>query len=289
MTRRATYAIALVLLVGVAVVAQAQETYLDSYVAQVKPEKRMEFDNLAKKIAAANRQNHGDNWIAYEQVYGEQNVVHFVSTRVGYADIDKGTFAFMTAMTKALGEAGTLKLFQDLNNCTISAHGVLRRRRPELSVNWPSDPAAQAKLVGNLRWIRMIKVYVRPGQTARFEEQLKAIKTAVESADSTTVSSVSQSTAGERGTVFYIAQLRSSLGAFDNDKPLAAMMGAGAMADLNKVVGEATTGIETLIYRIIPEFSNPPEESVAAAPDFWRPKPRPAAKPAAPAKEPAKK
>jgi hypothetical protein len=135
----------------------------------------------------------------------------------------------------------------------------------------------------------MIKVYVRPGQTARFEEQLRVIKAAVEKADPTSVSSVSQSAAGDRGTVFYIAQLRASLGAFDADKPLAAMMGAGELGDLNKVVAEATTGIETLIYRVIPEFSNPPEESVAAAPDFWRPKPRPAAAKPAAAKEPAKK
>ena len=51
MIRRVLGSIALVLLLGICSVALAQDTYLDSYIVQVKPEKRAQFDALAKKIA----------------------------------------------------------------------------------------------------------------------------------------------------------------------------------------------------------------------------------------------
>ena len=60
-------AVAVVLLAALAA-GQAQEQYLDVYIVQVKPEKRAEFDAISRKIAAANRQNKGDAWIAMETV-----------------------------------------------------------------------------------------------------------------------------------------------------------------------------------------------------------------------------
>lgn len=95
MLRRTMWAAALVLFLGMCVAAQAQESYLDSFIVQVKPEKRTEFEAIAKKIATANRQHGGDAWITYESVYGEQNTIHFVSTRQSYGDIEKATSAFM--------------------------------------------------------------------------------------------------------------------------------------------------------------------------------------------------
>ena len=32
-------------------------------------------------------------------------------------------------------------------------------------------------------------------------------------------------------------------------------------------------GIESIINRFVPELSNPPADIVAAAPNFWKPKP----------------
>ena len=51
--------IAFVLLGALAFVhaQQAQESYLDVFTVQVKPDKRADFDAIGKKIAAANRQN----------------------------------------------------------------------------------------------------------------------------------------------------------------------------------------------------------------------------------------
>ena len=64
-------AFAVVLLAALAT-GQAQQQYLDVYIAQVKPEKRADFDALSKKMVAGNRQNKGNSWIAMETVYGRE-------------------------------------------------------------------------------------------------------------------------------------------------------------------------------------------------------------------------
>jgi len=61
MQRKAIWASIVVVLLGVLLVAQAQESYLEVFVVQVKPEKRADFDAISKKIVAANRQSSGDS------------------------------------------------------------------------------------------------------------------------------------------------------------------------------------------------------------------------------------
>src|SRR5690349_13136247 len=90
--------------------AQTPSGYLDVYIVKVKPEKRTEFDAVAKKVAEANRKHKGDNWVAYATEYGEQNTVIFSSVRGSYADIDKASEAFMKAMKEGHGPT-FMKLF----------------------------------------------------------------------------------------------------------------------------------------------------------------------------------
>jgi hypothetical protein len=267
--------------------------YLDTLIVQVKPEKRLAFDALAKKIAAANRDNKGDNWIALETIYGEGNTISFVSTRSSYGDVEKATGAFMAAMEKGLGKEGAQKLFAELNNCAASQHGTVRIRRYDLSTNFPADPSAQAKIVGASRWIRIIKVYVRPGMGPRFEELIKEVNEAGARGGNKTPTAVSQIAAGERGTIYYISQLVPSLAALDEIKPLPQMMGESAFKDFEKAVSEVVTSTDVTINVILPDLSNPPAEEVAVAPDFWHPKsamaPKPASGSMAPNKKPAGK
>src|SRR5713226_4777536 len=96
--------------------AQPQIGYVDVFIAKVKPEKRSEFDAIAKKIAAANRKNKGDNFLCSEVQYGEQNTLYFTSGRANLAAIDDGTKAFEAAMGKAFG-ATAAKTMDDVNRC----------------------------------------------------------------------------------------------------------------------------------------------------------------------------
>src|SRR5882762_6993601 len=132
MTRRSLTALFLMTLTGSLMPGQDAATYLDEYIAKVKPEKRAEFDAINKKMAALNRRNKGDNWLASENTYGEGNVVTFVSLRNSFADAEKGFDLFMGALAKPGGMAAAGKLFQDFNNTLLSSRSEIRRRRPDL-------------------------------------------------------------------------------------------------------------------------------------------------------------
>src|SRR6266567_5961421 len=139
---------------AVSALAQTPTGIVDMYVVKVKPEKRMDFDAIGKKIAEANRKHKGDAWIAYGTEYGEQNTVMFASVRENYAAIDKASELFMGAMKEGYGP-NFMKLFQDMNNCVVSSRGEVRRRRIDLSWNVPGDQAAVEKMVGQSRWMRI--------------------------------------------------------------------------------------------------------------------------------------
>ena len=269
-------------------VVQAQEDYLDVYIAQVKPEKAADFDSLAKKMAAANHKYNGDRWLAMETVYGENNVVAFISTRADYAGIDKGMDAFMGALTKAYGKETTDKMLHEWDTCLAGSRSELRRRRWDLSRKAPGDAASYAKFIGDSRVLRTTAVHVRPGHTDDFEALLKEVKAAGENNANTQPVLVSQVVEGGKGTVFYITGLRSSLGGFDKNPTMKEVLGEEGYKKFQQAAAETVERTESMIFRFSPELSNPSEEVVATAPDYWRPKPVVAkTKPKATSVEPA--
>jgi hypothetical protein len=274
MQRKAIWAsVAVVLLVAWAAgQMQPAQDYLDIYIAQVKPEKRAEFDAIAKKIAAANRQNGGDTWLTMETSYGTQNRVTFVSTRHSYGEVEKAQGVFMNALQKTYGKPGTDKLFLDLSQCVVKERQEIRLRRWDLSSNAPSDPAAFARIIADARWLRTVTVHVRPGQVANFEGLAKEVKAARDKVSPPITVLVSQAVAGQEGTVFYVTTLESSLGGFDAIPALPQMLGEEGYARFLKANAEAVSDTETVINHFLPELSNAPAEVVAAAPDFWIPK-----------------
>lgn len=270
-------AVSLVLLAALCF-AQAGQQYLDVYIAQVKPEKRADFDAIAKKMVTANRQNKGDNWIAMETTYGPVNRVTFVSTRNSYAETETGSDMFYAAAVKAYGKAATDKLFQDFNQCLVNGRSELRVRRWDLSSNAPTDPAAYAKMVGETRWLRTVTVRVRNGHAEAFEALLKDVKEAREKASPPVTTFVSQGVAGQEGTVYYITTLENTMGGFDTIPSLKTVLGDEGYANLVKTSAEVVDRIDNAINHFLPELSNPPQEVVSAAPDYWMPKPVVAAK-----------
>ena len=274
--------------------AQGHQDYLDVFIAKVKPEKRAEFDAICKKIAEANRRCKGDNFLASDAVYGEGNTVSFVSPRGSYGDIEKASDVFLSALKKAYGQAGADKLFQDLNNTLASSRSEVRRRRWDLTGNPPADAAAEAQTVGQARWVHTIMVHVRPGQDLKFEALLKDINGAVKSSDQPPPKTltlgpwISEMDTGGSGTVFYITWLMKSMGEMDEGRPLSQILGEEGYQKFLTAIAESAEGSESIISHFLPELSNPPEQVVAAAPDFWRPKLTVAAKAKPKASEAAK-
>ena len=263
---------ALAILLTVGATAQTRDEYLDVGINHVKPDRRADFDALSRKIVDANRRHKGDQWLAYEGAYGEQNTVYFTSTRRHFAAIEQGFTAFMTAMKEAFGQAGTDKILQDVNSCLTSSQSEIRRRRWDLSYNVPEDAAAMSKLVGESRWIRTTIVHVRPGHNDAFEEQVRAIKQAAESSSPRLTTLVSQSAVGQHGVVYYFSALRNSLAGYDGGKPFKEILSEEGYAKFTKAIAEDVSSTDTLLGRFSPDLSNAPDEVAATSLDFWRPK-----------------
>ena len=273
MKHRAMWTAIAVILLAAFAVAQAPDQYLDVYMAQVKPEKRADFDALSKKMVAANRQNKGDEWLAMETVYGPMNRITLVSMRGSYADTEKGGDAFDAAIQKSLGKPAAEKLFQDFNQCLVSARSELRKRRWDLGSNPPADGAALTKMLGESRWLRTTIIHVKPGQGLAFEALLKDVKAAREKNSPDVTTLVSQTVAGAEGTIYYVTTFAKSMAGFDSIAPLQKVLGEEGYAHYLKTGSEIVENTETVINHFLPELSNPPADVVAAAPDYWNPKP----------------
>ena len=273
MNRRLFGALTLAMVMSVAAAAQMPDKYLDVYIAKVKPEKRADFDAINKKMVEANRRNKGDTWVASETVFGENNTVSFVSERRNYADADAGSQAFEGALKKAYGQAGAAKLMQDFNNTLVSSREEMRRRRWDLTANPPADAAAMAKMVGEARWVHTIIIRVRPGKAPTLEAMTRDINAAAKNRNEPNTPLVSQSDTGQKGTIFYISWLMKSLGDVDKGTPLPKILGEEGYQKLLKEASEVEISSDSMISHFLPELSNPPAEVVAAAPDFWNPKP----------------
>jgi hypothetical protein len=274
--RRSITVLFLATLTGGLMTGQDAPSYLDQFIAKVKPEKRAEFDAISKKMAALNRRNKGDTWLASENMYGENNVVTFVSLRSGFGDAQKGMDLFMGALAKPGGMAVAEKILQDSNSPLLSGRSEIWRRRPDLSTNAPANPADAAAVIGKARFLYMVTVRVRPGRVLEYEDQIKMVRDA--RAKSGQIWLVSQSLVGEQGTSFHITRPLGSLGDIDESKTLNQVLGANGYKQYQKGLAENTFSTEITIGRYLPELSNPPAEIAAADPAFWNPKATPAAK-----------
>ena len=272
MLKRAIWALGVAVCLAAPVAVHAQGEYLDVYTVKVKPEKLADFQALTKKWVDANRRFNGDHWLTTETLYGEGDVYVFVSPRRDYAEIDKVNNAVMQAANKAFGKEATEKMMRDFENCLVWSRSELRHRRADLSRKPPTDMDSYAKLIGESRVVRTTAVHVRPGRISDFEAFMKEAKEAGEKAANTQPLLVSQAVEGTKGTTFYITSLRSSLGGFDKNPTLREILGEEGYKKFLQVNADSVEGSESALNRFSPELSNPAEEIVKVAADFWRPK-----------------
>jgi hypothetical protein len=265
-------AIAVSMLLAGSAICQTKDNYLDYYIVKVKPEKRADFDAAVKKIVDANRRGHGDNWLAFEAVYGQGNTVYFSSTRKDMAAIDTANENFMKAMKETLG-ANFVNVFRDMEGAVISSAGEIRRRRWDLSYNVPDSQEELLQRTGMARFIRVSMVRVRPGHGAQYEELRHMLADALAKRDPNRMITVSQAVAGQTGTVYYIGELQPSIGAFEQTGTLRETLGEEAYNKYQQGVAECVLNTETIIGKILPELSNPPEATVNVTRDFWMPQP----------------
>lgn len=259
-----------------AVSAEAQMgAYLDYYVVKVKPEKRADFENVAKKIVEANRKNGGDTWLTFDTMYGDNDTMAFVSTRKDVGAIDTANDMFMKALKDAYGD-GAEAVLHDFNACISSGRGVIRKRRPDLSFNAPANDDDYAKLIGEARYIRTTTVRFKPGHPSDTEELFGMIKQANAKSDPSSMMLVSQAIAGDAAGTYYISSLGPSIGSLDSTAPpLKEVLGEEDFAKYEKIVADSVISSESTIAKIRPELSNPPAPVVEVSRDFWTPQAMP--------------
>jgi hypothetical protein len=266
--------------------AAAQGQYLDDYIIRIKPEKRVDFDTVSRKIAEANRKAKGDSFIGFERIYGPDYTAMFVAQRQNYAAIEDAMKAFMSAINEAYGVGGMKKMMADATPTVQSALARLRVRRPDLSSNAPADAAGYNQMVGNARFLRTTEYHVKAGRAPDFEKLSMQVKQTYEKNNQLSPVLVSQAVAGVSGTIYYVSMLAPNMAAFDSSPSVRKLVGEEEYVQLSKGIAECVESSETSFYRMVPEWSNPPKEVADVAPNFWNPKPVSMAnpKPAEPAK-----
>jgi hypothetical protein len=149
-----------------------------------------------------------------------------------------------------------------------------------LGSNVPSSAAETSALLGKSRFLYMVTVRVRPGRAAEYEDQIKMVRDARAKGGNQATWFVSQSVLGQPIGVYFLTRPLGSLADLDGAPALSQILG-DKYKGYQKGIVENTFSTEISIMRYLPQLSNPPAEVAAADPEFWNPKPTPAAKKAA--------
>jgi hypothetical protein len=99
------------------------------------------------------------------------------------------------------------------------------------------------------------------------------VKDAREKASPPVTTFVSQAVAGQEGTLYYVTTLENTMGGFDTIPSIQSLLGDEGYAKFLTTNAEVVERADTAINHFLPELSNPPQEVISAAPDYWMPKP----------------
>jgi len=254
-------------------VAQTLPTYLEISHAHVKGERSKEFEDGIRKLVDVERRLKGDRWVAISTEYGEPRIM-FSSSRENMAAVESGVEAFMKALKEGMGPFGE-KLMRDLGGMAAFRNEI-RRRRWDLSVHPPADAAELSSLVGHTRWIRTVKVDVKPGRAADYIDAWKGFQTELASVSPPVTALVSESNSGTPA-IFVGLYYRSMAEMDDQMGGVQKAVASAAYKNLMKVSGDAVAMTNWEMHRMRPELSNPPDDVVNTDPSFWKPKPPAAA------------
>lgn len=150
------------------------------------------------------------------------------------------------------------------------------------------------QLMANLpksRYFRIGSFHIRPGRDLEFSQTMALLIQGAEKARIGTGFAVYSIVSGAPGNTVFVFEAYQSLAEIDSlvtyDDAINAALGP---ENAKKLAGLWASSLESYEYNLFafsPEMSNVSKEFAAADPDYWTPKPKPAAKPAA--KKPTKK
>ena len=160
--------------------------------------------------------------------------------------------------------------------------GIIATYQPDMSY-MPGTP-----LGGKVRFFTINTVRVRPGHAADFTEMRKLVNAAWAKSGSQQRRVIYSVSSGMPAGTYLILAATDALKSMDpppSAMSMADAFGADNLARYNKLLGDIVISTESTMFSINPKMSNAPKEYITADPDFWAPKPKPAA--AKPATKPA--
>jgi len=152
--------------------------------------------------------------------------------------------------------------------------GALRTMSRTMMLRYMKD-LSYTPVPGNLakyRYVRAVTVRIRLGHQAEFAEMRKILNDSWEKSGSKQRRTVYTVAYGAPAGTYIILAGMESLKALDG--PPAEALGAR----YTKLYQDIVVSSEAMLFAVSPKMSNPPKEYITADPDFWAPKPKPAAK-----------
>jgi hypothetical protein len=263
--------------------AQTPVTYLDVLKVHVRGEKRKDYEDAVKRLADVQRRYKGDRWIALGTEYGDSGALMFVSMRESLGAIETAYGAFEKATKEGLGPAAE-KVMQDFAAWSSSYTAEIRRRRLDLSVNPPSNPAEVNRMIAESRWIRVFRADLKPGKNAAYIGLWKEFQAELAKVTPPITVLVSENVTGT--PALHFGTYHKSLGEMDT---MSAAVQKAIASQAYQILMSASSDLLTAgtweIHRLRPDLSNPPDEIVNLDPAFWKAKPAAAARPKPPAEK----
>jgi len=167
----------------------------------------------------------------------------------------------------------------------INQRSMLAAYRPALSY------AADKLNLPKMRYLSIETIRVREGQGQKYLEMAKLLVSAAEkSGDNQPVATYQVVSGAPDGTFLLLAPMESLKSLDEEPKRIQALVQTVPNGPQTvREYYETFAGNESILFAINPQMSYVPKEWVTASPDFWTPKPVPAATKAPAAKPAAKK
>ncbi len=234
---------------------------------KVKQDRVSEFDQMARRIADANRRAKGDNWVAYTDFYGADQYVQMASTRSSPEAIETGMNKFMMSVKEIMGYTPD-RFFAEAAKLAESSGTELRKRRWDLS--WGStDGQDWFSKMAKAAYVASVVVKVKPGRIPDAEKQMSMIKQAATNKGETSAGMVSQVVLGGSAGTFYVTIPMKSLRDIGAIPSPSSMLGEEGYRNYSQMSAENYASVEVRLRRSVPAWSNPPASYLEANPKLW--------------------
>ena len=257
------------------VMAQQPSAVLRIIREDIKSGKSAAHEKTEMAFVRAFSKSKYSNYSALESITGPSQV-WFLERYDSYAALEE-TFNMANAepLNTLLG-----KLDEQDGELRTGERTMIATFREELS--YQPVPANLPKY----RFFSITTVRVKPGHVDDFETLVKMLIAVWEKSESKQRRVVFGVTSGAPAGTYLIISGMETLKSMDPPRPAkkgAEAFGTAEWARYQKLYSDIITNSENTLFAVNPKMSYPSKEFVAADPDFWAPKPKPAAtaKPAA--------